>query len=322
MDGFEALIGKAPVFESLLRSARMVAATEVTVLIIGETGTGKELLAQAIHRESQRVNQPFMAINCAALPEGLAESELFGHRRGAFSGATHDHLGRFRAAEGGTLFLDEVNELSPAVQAKLLRFLESGECQAVGDTRSHQCNVRVIAATNCDLNQRIQEGRFRQDLYYRLYVVPLELPPLREREGDLKRLLEYFCRYFTQRHKLRAPAFSSAALRAISAYPWPGNVRELRNFCERMVVLLPGQTIEPRNLPLEVRSKCNPSAEKEMKPFITLPDHGLELERVEMELIHQAIAKTQGNRSKAARLLGISRDTLCYRMQKYAIQTH
>lgn len=321
MDGFEALIGKAPTFESLLRSARMVAATEVTVLVIGETGTGKELLARAIHKASQRANQPFMAINCAALPEGLAESELFGHRRGAFSGATHDHLGRFRAAEGGTLFLDEVNELSPAIQAKLLRFLEFGECQAVGDTRGHHCDVRVIAATNCDLNQRIREGRFRQDLYYRLYVVPLELPPLRGREGDLKRLLEYFCRYFTQRHELEIPTFSGAALRAISAYRWPGNVRELRNFCERMVVLLPGQVIEPGNLPLEVRGQCSPPTEKEIKPLITLPDNGLELERLEMDLIHQAIAKTRGNRSKAARLLGISRDTLCYRMQKYAIQT-
>lgn len=317
MDGFEALIGKAPAFESLLRGARMVAATEVTVLILGETGTGKELMARAIHKESRRANGPFMAINCAALPEGLAESELFGHRRGAFSGATQDHLGRFRAAGGGTLFLDEVNELSPAVQAKLLRFLESGECQAVGDTQSHQCDVRVIAATNCDLNQRIQEGRFRQDLYYRLHVVPLELPPLREREGDLRRLLKYFCTHFSQRHELIPPTFSPIALRAINTYPWPGNVRELRNFCERMVVLLPGQLVEPRNLPLEVRSKPNLFMEEDIKPFITLPDGGLELERVEMELIHQAIAKAHGNRSRAARLLGISRDTLCYRMQKY-----
>lgn len=317
MDGFKALIGKAPAFESLLRCARMVAATEVTVLIIGETGTGKELMAQAIHKESGRANGPFMAINCAALPEGLAESELFGHRRGAFSGATQDHLGRFRAAEGGTLFLDEVNELSPAVQAKLLRFLESGECQAVGDTQSRRCDVRVIAATNCDLNQRIREGRFRQDLYYRLHVVPLELPPLREREGDLGRLLKYFCIHFSQRHGLTPPTFSPIALRAINTYPWPGNVRELRNFCERMVVLLPGQLVEPRNLPLEVRSKPNPLMEEEIKPFITLPDGGLELERVEMELIHQAITRARGNRSRAARLLGISRDTLCYRMQKY-----
>lgn len=317
MDGFKALIGKAPAFESLLRGARMVAATEVTVLIIGETGTGKELMAQAIHKESGRANGPFMAINCAALPEGLAESELFGHRRGAFSGATQDHLGRFRAAEGGTLFLDEVNELSPAVQAKLLRFLESGECQAVGDTQSRRCDVRVIAATNCDLNQRIREGRFRQDLYYRLHVVPLELPPLREREGDLRRLLKYFCTHFSQRHGLTPPTFSPTALRAINTYPWPGNIRELRNFCERMIVLLPGQLVEPRNLPLEVRNKSNPLMEEEIKPFITLPDGGLELERVEMELIHQAITRARGNRSRAARLLGISRDTLCYRMQKY-----
>lgn len=202
MNRFDALIGKAPSFESLLRSARMVAATEVTTLIIGETGTGKELMAKAIHTEGRRVNKPFMAINCAALPEGLAESELFGHRRGAFSGATHDHLGRFRAAESGTVLLDEINELSPAIQAKLLRFLESGECQAVGDTTTHRCDVRIIAATNCDLNQRIQENRFRQDLYYRLHVVPLKIPPLRERKEDINLFLKHFCAYFSQQHGL------------------------------------------------------------------------------------------------------------------------
>jgi transcriptional regulator with GAF, ATPase, and Fis domain len=322
MDGFDALIGKAPAFESLLRSARMVAVTEVTALIIGETGTGKELMAQAIHAGSQRASKPFTAINCAALPEGLAESELFGHRRGAFSGAINDHLGRFRAAEGGTVLLDEINELSPAIQAKLLRFLESGECQAVGDTRTHYCDVRIIAATNCDLNQRIQEGRFRQDLYYRLHVVPLEIPPLREREGDINRLLKHFCTYFSQRHELTSPHFNIAALRALNTYRWPGNVRELRNFCERMVVLLPGKTIEPQNLPFDVRGDLSLPTAKEAKPLITLPESGLELEQVEMELIHQAITRAQGNRSRAARLLGISRDTLCYRMQKYAIQTH
>jgi transcriptional regulator with GAF, ATPase, and Fis domain len=300
----------------------MVAATEVTALIIGETGTGKELMAQAIHAGSRRASKSFMAINCAALPDGLAESELFGHRRGAFSGAINDHLGRFRAAEGGTVLLDEINELSPAIQAKLLRFLESGECQAVGDTRTHYCDVRIIAATNCDLSQRIQEGRFRQDLYYRLHVVPLEIPPLREREGDINRLLKHFCTYFSQRHGLTSPNFNIAALRALNAYRWPGNVRELRNFCERMVVLLPSQTIEPQNLPFDVRGDLRLPTAKEAKPLITLPESGLELERVEMELIHQAITRAQGNRSRAARLLGISRDTLCYRMQKYAIQTH
>lgn len=322
MDGFNAFIGGAPAFESLLRSARMVAATEVTVLIMGETGTGKELMAQAIHAGSRRADKPFVAINCAALPDSLAESELFGHRRGSFSGATHDHPGRFRAAEGGTVFLDEVNELSPAIQAKLLRFLEAGECQAVGDTRAHYCDVRLIAATNCDLNQHSREGRFRQDLYYRLHVVPLELPPLREREGDINRLLKHFCIHFAQRHDLAPPSFNSAALRVLNSYAWPGNVRELRNFCERMVVLLPGQTITPQNLPFDIRDGLNAPAQKGAKPLITLPESGLELERVEMELIHQAIARAKGNRSKAARLLGISRDTLCYRMQKYAIQTH
>jgi two-component system, NtrC family, response regulator HydG len=321
MDGFEALIGKAPAFESLLRSARMVAATEVAVLIMGETGTGKELMARAIHKESRRADKPFIAINCAALPEGLAESELFGHRRGAFSGATNDHLGRFRAAEGGTVFLDEINELSAPIQAKLLRFLETGECQSVGETRSHHSDVRVLAATNCDLKQRIEEGRFRQDLYYRLHVVPLILPSLREREGDLERLLKHFCIYFSQRHGLTPPSFSKTALRTLRLYPWPGNVRELRNFCERMVVLLPGQMIEPANLPLDIRQGPNLPAEKELQPLLTLPDGGLELEQLEIELIHQAIAKAKGNRSKAARLLGLSRDTLCYRMRKYAIQT-
>ncbi|CAB1275041.1 sigma-54 interaction domain-containing protein [Candidatus Nitrosacidococcus tergens] len=320
MNGFEALIGSAPAFEALIRSTQMVAATDVTALITGETGTGKELMAQAIHVESHRSDRVFTPINCAALPEDLAESELFGHRRGAFSGATHDHLGRLRASEGGTVFLDEVNELSPAIQAKLLRFLESGECQSVGETYTHHCNVRIIAATNCDLHQWVEERRFRRDLYYRLHVVPLSIPPLRERKEDIPLLLEHFSSTFSQQYKLASPQFSKAALSILNSYYWPGNIRELRNLCERIVVLLPGKMIEPQNLPFEIQGK-DFSVTTTEAPIITLPENGLALDQVEIELIHQAITRAQGNRSKAARLLGISRDTLCYRMQKHAIDT-
>ncbi|CAH9017650.1 sigma-54 interaction domain-containing protein [Candidatus Nitrosacidococcus sp. I8] len=317
MNGFKALIGSAPAFEALIRSTQMVATTDVTALIIGETGTGKELMAKAIHVESHRFHKVFTAINCAALPDELAESELFGHRRGAFSGATHDHLGRLRASEGGTVFLDEVNELSPAIQAKLLRFLESGECQAIGETHTHHCNVRIIAATNCDLHQWVEEGRFRKDLYYRLHVVPLAIPPLRERKEDINPLIHHFCNFFSRQYKLASPQFSKTALSILNSYHWPGNIRELRNFCERIVVLLPGKIIEPQNLPFEMQGKDSSITTK--APIITLPENGLALDQVEIELIHQAIARAQGNRSKAARLLGISRDTLCYRMQKHAI---
>ncbi len=314
MDKFKSLIGKAPNFEALLRAAKMVAATDVTVLIVGETGTGKEVLAQALQQSSPRAGRPFITINCAALPESLAESELFGHRKGAFTGAVANQTGKLQAADRGTLFLDEIDSMPYSLQAKLLRFLETGECQPVGATATEKVNARIIAATNADLEQKIERGEFRQDLYYRLNVVPLEIPPLRERKEDIPLLAEHFMQQAAAEHGLPPARLSKAALQALIHYHWPGNVRELRNICERLAILLAGHTIEPTNLPPEITS-----TQARGRNSITLPATGLSLEGVEIELIRQALAATGGNRSRSARLLGISRDTLLYRMQKYGI---
>lgn len=311
---FERLIGQSPNFEALLRSARMIAATDVTVLIAGETGTGKEVLAHALKEHSPRANKPFITLNCAALPESLAESELFGHRKGAFTGAVASQIGRLQAADGGTVFLDEVDSLPAALQAKFLRFLETGEIQPVGETHTLNVDVRVIAATNANLQEKISRGEFRKDLYYRLNVVPIEIPPLRERMGDIHLLLQHFMRQFADEHKLPEALFTKAAINRLTAYSWPGNVRELRNVCERLAILLAGRTIDESNLPLEIVNRA-PS----QKPVFDLPELGIDLEKVEMDLIRQALSRTNGNRSRSARLLGISRDTLLYRMQKYGI---
>lgn len=316
MPQFNSIIGKSPAFESLLRSAIIVAATDVTVLIKGETGTGKEVLATAIQQASSRINKPFVILNCAALPEGIIESELFGHKKGAFTGATTNKLGIFQTAEGGTLFLDEINSLPLAMQAKLLRFLETGECFAVGDIKPYKINTRIIAATNADLNQQIDRGEFRQDLFFRLNVVPLELPPLKERKEDINVLIKHFLSHFSKIHNLSQPKFSKQAIKKLQGYQWPGNIRELRNLCERLSILLAGRVIEPENLPREFNT-CSSSSI--IEGAFKLPTLGLKLEKLEADLIHQALTRTNGNRSKSARLLGISRDTLLYRIQKHGI---
>ena len=245
MDYFNSNIGQSPIFESLLRSAKMVAATDVTILIKGETGTGKEMLATAIQKDSPRANKPFITLNCAALPEGLVESELFGHKKGAFTGAIANKQGLFHSADGGTLFLDEINSLPPSIQTKLLRFLESGECLAVGETKPYIVDVRIIAASNSDLTKQISEGGFRQDLYFRLNVVPIELPPLNQRAEDIETLINYFLSQFSSNYSLVAPKFSKQTLKVLRGYRWPGNIRELRNLCERMSILLSGQSRTP-----------------------------------------------------------------------------
>ena len=309
------IIGESPELLASLRSAAITAATDVTTLIQGESGSGKELLAHAIHQQSRRHNADFVTINCSALPENLAESELFGHRKGAFTGATHDQAGRVQAANGGTLFLDEVGELPLSIQAKLLRFLESGECQPVGQARTETIDVRVIAATNCDLLAAVQAGTFREDLYYRLNVVPLHLPPLRERGKDIELLISRLTSLLAIQHRLDAPRYSVAAREVMQSYSWPGNVRELRNVCERLLILFSGKTIHPENLPAEIR---NHNAQTDSSGF-ALPDSGIELEQLEVSMIQQALDKTRGNQSKAARLLGLTRGTLIYRMKKHAL---
>lgn len=318
MDYFNTIIGQSPALEALIRSARLVASTDVTVLLKGETGTGKEILANAIQKQSPRANKPFITLNCAALPESLIESELFGHKKGAFTGAIANTQGLLTAADGGTLFLDEVNSLPLSIQAKLLRFLESGECLAVGETVSYKVDVRIIAATNTDILQQIDAGEFRRDLYYRLNVVPLELPPLSQRTEDIELLIKHFLAVFAETYSITPPKFSKAALKMLKTYSWQGNIRELRNLCERLSILLAGKIIEPENLPAEfIRLQNLPKTTE-----FTLPEDGLRLDALEADLIHQALNRTQGNRSKSAKLLGLSRDTLIYRMQKHGVASH
>jgi len=320
MDHFSSIIGQSPALDALIRSAKIAAATDVNILIKGETGTGKEVLANAIQKSSNRANNKFITLNCAALPEGLIESELFGHKKGSFTGASSNSQGILQAADGGTLFLDEINSLPLAIQGKLLRFLDSGECLSVGDTTPYTVDVRIIAATNTDLTQQIQAGEFRRDLYFRLNVVPLELPPLAHRTDDIEHLVKHFLGLFSTAHGIQAPQFSKATFKSLKSYPWPGNIRELRNLCERLSILLAGKTIEPGNLPSEFRNPQS-TAITSNSGFI-LPESGLQLDNLEADLISQALQRTKGNRSKSARLLGLTRDTFLYRMQKYGFTGH
>ncbi len=322
MNNFNTVIGQAPAFESLLRSAQVVAATDVTVLIKGDTGTGKEVLASTIQQHSKRADKPFITLNCAALPEGLVESELFGHKKGAFTGANSNKPGLFQSVDGGTLFLDEINSLPLSIQGKLLRFLETGECLAIGDTQPYYVNARIIAATNKDLKQLITTGEFRQDLFYRLHVVPLELPPLCQRSEDIPLLAQYFLERYAQEYNTPLATLSRHSIKTMKNYSWPGNIRELRNLCERMSILLAGKVIEPENLPHEISNKTDSQNLQLDTPFFTLPEHGIHLDNLEANMIHQALSRTNGNRSKTARLLGISRDTLLYRIQKHGLATH
>lgn len=312
---FSDIITRSPLLEAVLRSAHLIAQTDASVLITGESGTGKELVAHAIHTTSARRSRAFITVNCAALPETLAESLLFGHRKGAFTGADQAQGGLIGAAEGGTLFLDEIGELPLALQAKLLRFLESGEVLPLGETQVRRLNVRVLAATHRDLYNMAQKGEFRTDLYYRLNIVPVELPPLRERKEDIELLSQHFLRQFATQHRLPTAQLDKDAKTQLQRYPWPGNVRELRNLCERLSILLAGTTIGLNNLPLEMRQTERGGT---VNPF-NLPVQGINLDELERDLLNQALARTQNNKSHAARLLGISRDALNYRLKKYTL---
>ncbi|MBF0187249.1 MAG: sigma 54-interacting transcriptional regulator [Magnetococcales bacterium] len=318
---FQTLLGEDPAFQSAIRSAHLLSATDVTVLITGESGSGKELFAHAIHASSPRAGEPFITINCAALPDSLAESELFGHARGSFTGAVADREGRIQAAHGGTLFLDEVGELTPVVQAKLLRFLETGEVQPVGVNRPVTANVRVVAATHRDLFQRVREGQFREDLYYRLNVVPVTVPPLRERSRDVEMLLEHFLKSLADKHQVAVPRLDAACRSTLLNHSWPGNVRELRNLCERLVILHPAEIVRSEHLPEELFST---SVEEDLSEIqghggFVLPESGIDFSAMESHMIKQALRKARGNRSRAARLLGLTRDAFLYRIKKHAI---
>lgn len=315
MQNDDLIKGNSPELMEVLRSADLVAVTDVAVMITGETGTGKDLLAKHIHTSSRRQDKPFITVNCAALPESLAESLLFGHLQGAFTGATSPRKGFIAEADGGTLLLDEIGEMPAAIQAKLLRFLESGEYQPLGMVDARHADVRIIAATNSNLIDDVEAGSFRRDLYFRLNVIPLEVPPLRNRTGDLAQLLHALNENLANEHSLQAPTYTSAAIGAMEKYDWPGNIRELRNFIERMLILFNGGVVDVTNLPHEIKSQSNRS----VGSLFNLPTGGIDLESLEITLMNQALESSNGNKSRAARLLGLTRDTFLYRLKKYAI---
>ncbi|MBF0212500.1 MAG: sigma-54-dependent Fis family transcriptional regulator [Magnetococcales bacterium] len=319
------MMGSSPTFVSVLRASRLVAATGATVLIQGESGVGKELLARAIHDASPRSKGPFVPVNCAALSESLVESELFGHTKGAFTGALNERAGRIAAAHGGTLFLDEVGDMPLSIQAKMLRFLENGECQPLGQEQPRKVNVRVVAATNRDLSALVLANRFRQDLFYRLQVVPLMLPPLRERGQDVELLTRAFLAFFSTRHGVSCPVFARGAQEVLRHYSWPGNIRELRNLCERAVIFHPGQSLDETFVQGQLNAQISSgqvsmSNAELLTPALALPNGGISLDTLERDMIRAALERTQGNRTHAARLLDVSRDTLLYRMKKHALR--
>jgi two-component system NtrC family response regulator len=310
---FESIVGTSEKLRAVLDMAGRVAASDASVLITGESGTGKELLAKGIHYNSPRAEGPFVAVNCAAIPENLIESELFGHVKGAFTGAVKDREGKFELANGGTLFLDEIGDLRVDLQAKILRALQERQVDRVGGKRPVSVDVRIIAATNKDIEQAVKEGIFRKDLYYRLSVIMLHIPPLRERRDDIPLLANHFLRKFNQGNDVR---LAPEALASLTAYGWPGNVRELENVIQRASVLKRGDTIIPADLPDKIK-KDKMSVDN---IILNLPDEGISLEDLEKNLIIKALEKHKGNQTRAAEYLGISRPTLIYRMEKYGIK--
>lgn len=292
---FEGVVGNSPAMKEVMEVSSLVAQTNATVLISGESGTGKELLARSIHHQSPRREKPFVVVNCGAITETLLESELFGHEKGAFTGANARKLGRFELADGGTVFLDEVGEMSPAMQVKLLRFLQERNFERVGGTHLIQVDVRVIAATNRDLGRAVKEGCFREDLYYRLNVVPIKLPPLRERKEDIALLCDFLIKKHTERLHKKIKGISPQALRALKRYPWPGNIRELDNVIERAIILTQNEIIQPPDLRI-----FEPPIGNRWKP----------LKELEKDYVEQVLEYTRGDQEKALRILGITQEEL------------
>lgn len=314
--GFENILGRSNALLSVLDMASRAAQTTSTVLVRGETGTGKELLAKAIHFNSPRRQRAFVIINCGAIPKDLLESELFGHVKGSFTGAVAHKKGRAEVADGGTLFLDEIGEMPLELQVKLLRLIQQGEIEKVGAAETAKVDVRVIAATHRNLQAMIEDGTFREDLYYRLSVIPLELPPLRERPDDIPELVEHFFVKAKEKHGRPDLVLRPGLLPYFSGYRWPGNIRELENVIERLVVLTRGNEITLADLPEFLRRE-RPVLEEVR---LDLPPQGISLEAVEKELILRALQKFDWNQTQAARYLDLSRKTLIYRMEKYKIR--
>jgi DNA-binding NtrC family response regulator len=299
------IVSKSPLMQALFHDASLIASSESRVLITGESGVGKEVLADVIHEWSARAAGPLVKFNCAAIPETLLESELFGHERGAFTGATAQRIGRFELANGGTIFLDEIGEMSPKLQAKLLRVTQDGRFQRLGSNSEIHTNARILAASNRNLEEEVRQGRFREDLYYRLNVVELSVPPLRERREDILPLASHFIAAFTQGRA----RFSSSVAECLERYSWPGNVRELRNAMERAALLSRGELILPEHLPARLRTAARQT------PAPTSAE--VQLEEVERQTILQALHKHGFSRTETARALGISRRALIYKLQRF-----
>ncbi|MCG7869071.1 MAG: sigma 54-interacting transcriptional regulator [Candidatus Thiodiazotropha taylori] len=330
------MVGSAPPFLKTCEMLKKAGESNVTVLLLGETGVGKEMFARALHSISSRAERNFIAINCAAIPESLIESELFGVEKGAYTGAQHSRPGRFERAHGGTLFLDEVGELSPAAQAKLLRVLQEGEFERIGDSRTRKVNVRLVAATNVDLQQAVDAGKFRADLYYRLNIFPILIPALRERDGDIPALVNRFLEKYTALHGKRTPGITERALSALRNYNWPGNIRELENIIERGVIITANDThIDLPNLFPELSVEAPVTTQTQTSTLVETPtpqtnDHSLDrmldqildqkipLGTVENRLLDRAVERARGNLASAGRMLGLSRPQMAYRLKKYS----
>ncbi|BCA56006.1 Acetoacetate metabolism regulatory protein AtoC [Nitrospira sp. KM1] len=310
---FDQMVGASEPMQRIYSLVEMVSDSDVTVLLTGESGTGKELVARAIHHKGHRANGPFVTLNCGALPENLFESELFGYEKGAFTGAAANKMGRFELADGGTLLLDEVGELSLKSQVDFLRVLETKEFRRLGGTKIVQVDARIVAATNRNLEAAVKEGHFREDLYYRLNVVPLHLPPLRERGDDIPLLADRFMAKFSTQHHRQPKEISGQAMRLLRLYAWPGNIRQLRNLIERLVVTVKDAVIEPAHLPEEVQA----SREDARTMVVSL---GSPLKEIEREAIRRTLVEVTNHREKAAKLLGISLRALQYKIKEYGIR--
>ncbi len=316
---FARMVGDSEAMTRVFDLIRKVADTDSTVLILGESGTGKELIAHAIHYNSSRRDRPLIPVNCAAIPEELLESELFGHERGAFTHAVRTRIGRFELAHGGTIFLDEIAEMSPGLQVKILRVLQDRSFERIGGVKTIRVDIRVIAATNQDLEERVRQGKFREDLYYRLNVIPIKVPPLRERVGDIPLLANHFLEEFSRKKKKPRKRLSPEALELLRRYPWPGNVRELENLMERLVILTEGEVLGVADLPEKFRA----AAPSPLPGPLFLPPQGVHLTRAvqefERDLILRALEKSNWVKARAAHLLNLNRTTLLEKMKKQNI---
>ena len=319
--GFKNIVGTSKPIQQVFRLIEKVADTESTILITGESGTGKELIAHAIHYASDRKERPFIPVNCAAIPEELLESELFGHEKGAFTHAIKTRIGRFELANKGTIFLDEVGEMSPALQVKLLRVLQERKFERVGGINTISVDIRVVAATNIDLEAAVRDGKFREDLYYRLNVIPIHVPALRERRGDIPLLVKHFLKQFCRGKRQCVEGITDEAMEILAHYDWPGNVRELENIIERLVILTNNTVITKDDLPEQIINRASSTSIPSMAGnMFQLPEEGLSLskavEELEKRLILQALEKTGGIKNRAAKLLQMNRTTLIEKMKK------